>query len=108
MKLIHDELQFEVEDLQDLDNTFAVIIHTGLVAFKARIEERGDILIPSKIWSRYCTHPAHMTTAEEFCATKEWLGILDAMIAGFAPNNDLVEGVEGRKLFAEYFTNLWS
>lgn len=110
MKLIHDELQFDVEDLQDLDDTFSTIICAGLYAFKARIVERGDILIPSKIWAKYVSDYRKLTEEQERDATVEWLSTIDQMIEGFKPESVMTktDKIEGRCLFAEYFHNLWS
>lgn len=118
MKIVHDEVQIEENDLMDLDAALGTVIYAGLKAFREKANNSTFVMIPTKVMHNVCPNKsAPYTEEEEAAGRQEWLDILEAMENAFIdcghPEIVYTEDqwkarLEGRLLFARYFENLWS
>ncbi|WAX14584.1 hypothetical protein ECO340P2_00042 [Escherichia phage ECO340P2] len=118
MKIVHDEIQIEENDLMDLDAALGEVIYKGLKAFREKANKSTFVMIPTKVMHNVCPNKsAPYTDEEEAKGKKEWLDILEAMENAFIDcghpeivytEEEREARLQGRLLFARYFDNLWS
>ncbi len=85
MNIVNNKIQFDEDDVFDLDTTFAEIIHTGLIKFK----EGPRNSIPPQFFKRQ----DNITHDDEQAAGILWEQVIDEMIFAFS-NIDLIDEYE--------------